>query len=189
MLTRRDTLKLAAAAAAARSLAPTITPAEAARLLDAPLDPGHLPVRQRPGSPEYLDIYDPVSYAMELEGIDLPPLAEHIAPEAMAAYRQARATMVQAVPVLADLPVSHPWTKVDEAAMALWCDAWTAGVRAGAAYEQLRQAVLGPTRVCGACDGFGIAGKGAPDVHADAYERCRACGGVGTVATLAIPLP
>ncbi|MDP9356562.1 MAG: hypothetical protein M3R02_14995 [Chloroflexota bacterium] len=183
MLTRRDTLKLAAAAAAARSFAPTVMPAEAARLLDAPLDAGWLPVHQVPGGMGVPDVYDPASYAAELDGIDLPSLAQHVAPEAMATYRQARATMVQEMPALADLPVSHPWTQLDEASMSLWCDAWTAGVRAGAAYEHLRQAVLGPTRICGICDGFGVVGNGAPDAHANEYERCRACGGIGTVTT------
>ncbi len=39
MLSRRDTLKLAAAAAAARSLAPSVTSAEATRLLAEPATP------------------------------------------------------------------------------------------------------------------------------------------------------
>ncbi len=46
MLTRRDALKLAAGLAAAAAVPSTLTPAQAAALLDAPLDPGQSPPRR-----------------------------------------------------------------------------------------------------------------------------------------------
>ncbi len=97
----------------------------------------------------------------------------------MAAYRQAWATLVHAVPALADLPVGDPWTKLDEASMASWRDAWTSGVRAGAAYENLRQAVLAPSRVCGTCDGFGLVRGGSPDETPASSRRARPVVGLG----------
>jgi len=129
MLTRRDALKLAAGLAAAASVSSALTPTQAAAMLDAPLDPG---VTHGRSHHTRTDVFDPVSFADELDGIDLEEMCRLIAPDDLAEYYQARREVLRALPILQDVRASHPWHRMDEAAMGLWCAAWMAGVRAGA---------------------------------------------------------
>ena len=59
-----------------------------------------------------------------------------------------------------------------------------AGVRAGASYEHLRLALVGPTRTCRRCDGIGSLGEnGDYHPHGGPRTACPDCGGRGTVPT------
>ena len=108
----------------------------------------------------------------------------------MAGYKQAREAMVDAMPLLDDLPADHPWVEMDEAALGLASHAWMAGVRAGAAYEHLRLALLSPTRVCRRCEGAGPLrlDRGDHYPHGGPRRACPDCGGRGTVPTPATTL-
>jgi len=182
MLTRRDALKLGAGLAAAAAVPSTLTPAQAAALLDAPLDPGQSPPRR---GMDTTDVYDPISFAEGIDGLDMEALTEHQAPEDMALYKQMRAKMLREFPELLHVPADHPWVTLDETALALWCASWMAGVRAGAAYENLRQALVGPRHVCRGCWGVGSIGPREPNHDPDlgGPEVCPDCAGNGTVAT------
>ncbi|MDP9411257.1 MAG: hypothetical protein M3Q71_10315, partial [Chloroflexota bacterium] len=87
MLTRRTVLQLAATAAAARSLAPNVTAAEAARLLAEPATP--VPGAVIPGPWEPVNVADPVAFAMDVEGSIAEELVNLQVPEALARYVQA----------------------------------------------------------------------------------------------------
>ena len=115
-------------------------------------------------------------------------LTELQAPEEMALYKQIRSAVLRELPILNRVPADHPWVKLDEAALALWCASWMAGVAAGAAYENLRRTLVGPRRVCPQCWGVGTAGPRRSDRDPDAggTEVCPTCAGNGTVAT---PVP
>ncbi len=188
MLTRRTVLQLAAGAAAARAPIATITPAEAARLLDEPMGTGPAPVSR---SLWNIDPDDPVSFAEGLDGIDLGDICTSIIPEDLATYYQARAALLRELPVLANLPFDHPWFALDTAALDMASGAWMAGVRAGAQYEHLRMALVGPTRVCRRCQGIGSLAAGAERNHATdmagGLQTCPDCAGAGTVAALSQP--
>ncbi len=189
MLTRRDALKLAALAAATSAPLATVTSAEAARLLDAPMGAGPAPTSRRLGG---IDAEDPVSFAEGLDGIDLGDVCTSIIPEDLAAYYQARAALLRELPILANLPFDHPWYAMDMAALDMASGAWMAGVRAGAQYEHLRMALVGPTRVCRRCQGIGSLAIGAERNHAadmaGGPQTCPDCGGGGTVAAPPAPL-
>ncbi len=182
MLTRRDALKFAALAAATSAPIATLTPAEATRLLDEPMGSGPAPVSRRLWD---IDPEDPVSFAEGLDGIDLGDICTSMIPEDLAAYYQARAGVLQELPVLAGVGFDHPWCEMDAAAIGMACRAWMAGVRAGACYEQLRQALVGPRRVCRRCQGIGSLAMGADRNHATDMaggpQTCPDCGGAGTV--------
>ncbi len=111
MLTRRDALKFAALAAANSAPLATITPAEAARLLDEPMGTGPAP---RGGPVWNINPDDPVSFAEGFDGIDLPAIADHITAEELADYYHARAGVLQELPILTGVRFDHPWHKMDE---------------------------------------------------------------------------
>ncbi len=186
MLTRRDALKFAALAAATSAPLATITPAEAARLLDEPMGSGPAPSSR---SLWDIDAESPVAFAEALDGIDLGEACGSIIPEDLAAYYQARAALLRDVPILADLPFDHPWHAMDTAALNMASGAWMAGVRAGAKYENLRTALVGPTRICRRCQGIGSLAAGAERNRASDMaggpQTCSDCGGDGTVAARA----
>ena len=91
-----------------------------------------------------------------------------VAPDAEAAFLALRAEVERLAPFLADLHGRHPWGLLGDAAYDWATEAYVVGVRAGAAWEQLRRTALGPVRACPRCDG-------APAGY------CEACGGKGTV--------
>ncbi len=180
MLTRRTVLQFAATAAATRSLAPNVTAAEATRLLAEPAAPVAVP--ELLGWGERPDFTDPVSFAVDTERSIAEELIDYQAPEEVAAYLQARAAMVQALPLLADLPSHHPWHLLDEVAFAWAGRCYMKGVAAGAAYEQLRRTLVGPTRSCPTCFGHGKLDEDGRRSTAGNGETCARCAGVGTVA-------
>jgi len=58
---------------------------------------------------------------------------------------------------------------------------YDAGIRHGAAYENLRRSVIGDLVQCRDCWGTGTVTWGM-DIPADEHEVCASCGGSGTVA-------
>ena len=184
MITRRDALKLAAAYSAARTAPFAVSPAEAAALLDQPAtcDPGD-------GRPSVwdADFLDPVHFAEAIDGVDFTDLFESGAAVEMAAYKQALNALIDQYPEMVDPPgYDHPITRLDETALNMWCAAWMGGVRAGAAYEHLRLAMVTPRQVCTRCHAQGRLWGGRPDRHYDNGSNgttCPDCGGRGTVPT------
>src|SRR4051812_35941429 len=141
MIARRDLLKVAAAVGASRALVPDVSRADAARLLAEPA----ATVRSQWRDAE--DLFDPVNFAENAQGSlgnDFDQLLAASAPEQWARYHRARHAMAREVPALHEARNGHPWHETDEAALALWHEAFAAGLRAGAAYENLRLALIGP---------------------------------------------
>ena len=184
MITRRHALQLAAAAAAGAAAPLAVTPEQAAALLDGPaeFDPG--PGR---GTVWSADFGDPSRFADAVDGVDfVNDLFEHGAAEEVAAYHQALDALFRELPILRSVPSDHPIHRLDEAALAMWSVAWMAGVRAGAAYEHLRLALVTPRQTCRRCHGHGRLWGGEPYRAADDgdnAETCAACDGAGTVPT------
>ncbi len=181
MMTRRDALNFAAAQPLAQ---PAMAPGAATTALDEPLDPGSAPARQPVWK---MDPFDPASFADGFDGIDTGDLCDHIAAVEMAEYKQAREAVLTSLPLLRDVRSDHPWHKMDEAALGMWITAWAAGIRAGAAYENLRLALVGPRRLCRACHGIGRTGPAGEVLygHHDQveFQACATCEGVGTAPT------
>jgi hypothetical protein len=119
MITRRQALKIATAATAAR---PAISPKDAAAELDKPLDRFASPDSEHPG--DHLD--DPASFAWSMSGSD--DLWDHVAPEQIAEYSRQRAAVEALLPVLKDVPPNHPWDALDNAAVSVWVTAYEQGL-------------------------------------------------------------
>lgn len=187
MITRRDALRLAAAAAGTAAAPFAVSPAVAAALLDGPMPFDPDARRLDPALPAGDPTLDPGAFAAKIDGLDWQDWFEHGSPEEMAAYKQTYNAALDALGVrVAGLPFDHPIVKLDEAALGLWCAAWMAGVRAGAASEHLRLALVTPRRTCRRCHGNGRLWGGTPWRHHDDgtnAETCSDCGGAGTVAT------
>ncbi len=182
---RRDVLKVAAAPAGTAAGPFAVTPQQAAALLAEPatVDPG--PGRGRIGAPDHRDV---VQFAESIDSTDWPcgDALAHGTPEAMARYQRSRLAVVDLAPgLLGDhTPGGDALDALDEAAMDLWTGGWMAGIRAGAAYEHLRMAMLAPTSVCDRCHGGGRLWDGAPCRSPGGAETdCPACAGAGTVPT------
>ncbi len=180
MLTRRTVLQLAASATAARSLAPNVTAAEAARLLAEPATPVAGAVI--PGPWEPVNLADPVAFAMGVEGDIAEDLINFQAPEELARYLQARASVLADLPILASVGIDHPWTKMDDAVYSWAGASYLQGVAAGAQYEALRRALVGSTRTCPTCFGVGRLDEDGKRAMRGGGETCPVCAGVGTVA-------
>ena len=191
MITRRDALKLAALAAGGAPFA--VPPEQAAALLDAPaVDQNPLAAGVPAGGAwePRAPTYDPAGFARDLvrgEALDDgEDLLCHVAPDEMAAYKQALAALYRDLPILRSVPHDHPINRLDEAALSAWSAAFAQGVRAGAAAEHLRLALLGGSRECRRCQGHGAVWGGSGYLVAfdpDGEEPCPTCGGRGTVPT------
>lgn len=186
MITRRDALRLAGAATGPGAAPFAVSPAEAAALLDKPasVDPGGL----RP-SAWAADFLDPVGFAEALDGVDFRDLFENGAAAEMADYKQAFDALFDAEPALRDVPLDHPVHRLDEAGLAMWVTAWMAGVRAGAAYEHLRQAMVTPRHICERCHGHGRLWEGGPYRNGRAWEAAEACPACDRAGTVPTPAP
>ena len=89
--------------------------------------------------------------------------------------------MQQALPLLDEVRFDHPWHRMDEAVLDLYLTAHREGVRQGAALERLRQALIGPSKLCPTCDGVGLLeGDGRRWMRGEAH-RCGECNGQGSV--------
>ena len=166
MITRRHALKLAASLPV---VVPAIARADADRALDLPLDP--------PAKTDDPSIYNPVEFAESLSGHAYGWLRDatgHMAPEALAEMEQAFHDLEQAVPALTMNPrITHLWEMVNEKVWNFATEVEWSGIRAGAAYENLRLAMLTPVRTCWECAATYSRGR----------ATCATCNGTGVVAT------
>ena len=179
-LSRRDTLRVAAALGASRAVAPFAVDAEqAATLLTASGAEDAFPSYSHdlPADALGADVLDPVTFAVEVDSADFGFHDRFMngAPEEWADYKQALDRVIALAPELLDPehPISlhgerrgeHPITALDELVVTMGSAMHRAGVVQGAAYEHLRLAMTAPRKVC-QCNGHG----------------CEACGGTGTLA-------
>lgn len=174
-LTRRSVLALTLAGTAAAP--PALSAAAAGTLLDAPND------APLPDLGPTLST-DPAAFAEAVNGdmsgaFDWGESFGAIAPEDEAAYVQARAALVRAYPAFATAGVGHPFTRLDEAAFSWRVGAYLDGLRAGAAYEHFRLALVGTQQVCLTCHGLGTIVPGAPYRMVGGPTTCPTCGGHG----------
>ena len=152
--TRRDVLKMAAALPAIGS---ALTRADALAELRKPvivepeLDDRHPDV-----------IFDPASFASKAANGSIYDRAAEAgvnqAAEPRAAYVKARFELIQLFPEFAEknLPIDHPFIRMDECMWWIANESYSEGIRAGAAYESLRRAIVAPTQMCRRCEGLGL---------------------------------
>jgi len=178
--TRRDVLKLAAALPA---IGATMTRADAL-VGNEPVLPDKHPDA----------VFDPSSFAYQVEMGTIYDLTGAHGIETAAAeraeYTRARFDLIQLMPELEHqkIPCDHPFIKMDEMMWAICHAAYWEGIRAGAAYEHLRQAIVAPTHVCPRCDGLGLLDRKGEKIWD--YDRpnpndtrtCKDCNGAGVVA-------
>ena len=132
---------------------------------------------------------NPVAFAEGLGLLDLDDVLRHLAADEVAAYERAEAALLTAEPALRFAPHAHPWHGLHDAAWGLAWALWAAGLRAGAASEHLRSALVGPRRLCARCHGGGVLWGGQPYATAAGDPApCPGCGGSGAVPTPA-PTP
>ena len=94
-------------------------------------------------------------------------------PAQHAAYRQAQHGFESLVPWHANQPLWHAYNAFLTEMFNFMMVSYETGVRHGAAYEQLRQSVVGDLRQCPTCRAVGVSPAG---------ETCPECQGTGTVA-------
>lgn len=188
---KRDVLRIAAGLPA---LAATMSRVDAFEALAKP--DGMQPVAGdwRDEMKDASAAFSPTAWAVSLAaGTTTNVLSESNINQAAAAlntYKRARLELVTLLPELGDVPGDHPFIRLDEAVYAIWGDAWFEGLRAGAAFENLRRELLGAQQSCIACDGLGvvdgrgkrISGYSAPP----RTKRCPECDGTGLVPTAAV---
>ena len=184
MMTRRDALMYAATVAASRGILPGPSAVEAAAIFDSPAERVH-PETASLGVDHPAGLYDPTTFAHVLDTRSPwgDALSGHLAPELEAEYVQARAAVLRQVPILEGLSA---WHDMDEASFGWSCRAYMEGVAAGAAYENLRRALVGPVRGCARCWGVGSLGEGGRRTNLGGVEPCPDCKGAGTVP---VPAP
>ncbi len=185
MIPRRDILKAALALGAGSSALPALTPVDA---LGRHAQPMTGPEAETPDVPFE---FDPVRFADDVASslaglLDHNSFAGAIAPVEEASYLRARAAFIQELPILQHVPASHPFHKMDEATWSWGINAYMQGIRDGAAYEHLRQSLIGPMKTCGTCHGIGSLGERSPYNMAGGPEVCPTCKGNGTVAIGAV---
>jgi hypothetical protein len=119
----------------------------------------------------------PATLALESDDMNL----EDICAAEWAAYKQALGAVVDLDPDrLMMVGALHPVTVLDEAAVALFCAGWHAGVRAAQAASAGNGFVV-PVTSCPRCSGQGRLWDGQTVRRPDADEaKCPACGGRGT---------
>ncbi len=125
----------------------------------------------------------PATLDLESDDVNL----EDICAVEWAAYKQALDTVIDLDPGLFNMAgTDHPVTLLDEAAVALFCAGWHAGVRAAQA-ASAGQGFAVPVVSCSHCAGEGRLWNGRslrrPDADA---TTCPACGGRGVVGSAGI---
>jgi hypothetical protein len=178
-ISRRDTLRFAAAAGASHALAPfAVDAADAAAMLAAPADADEFPYHYHELTADQLraDVVDPVTFAIEVDSTDFGFFGHFAngAAEEWAEYKQALDRVIALAPEVLDhhhpdwqgRSGQHPMVLLDELVVAMGNTMHRAGIVAGAAYEHVRLASTAPRMLCG-CHGHG----------------CATCGGRGTLAT------
>jgi hypothetical protein len=179
-ISRRDTLRLAAAAGTAGALAPFAVDAEhAAALLAGPADHDEFPVNYTQVTFDQFtdDVVDPVSFAIEVDSTDFgfSGAFANGAAEEWAAYKLALDRVVALAPDVLDYTRQpgqhgqhgqHPMVLLDDLVVAMGNAMHRAGIVQGVAYEHLRLAQVAPRMLCD-CNGHG----------------CATCDGAGTLPT------
>jgi hypothetical protein len=138
--TRRDVLKIAAALPVA---AASMSRADALAELAKPVGVEPVLPDDHPGA-----VFDPASFADQLSRGTVARLTMDNgvdqAAAAIAAYSKARFALIQLTPELekGKIPFDHPFVEMDECMWWIANDSYWEGVRAGAAYENLRRAVV-----------------------------------------------
>lgn len=193
MITRRDTLRLMTATAAARHLPFALSQAEASAKLDEPVpfDAGiAAPTLDYTGYP----MPSPTAFAEDLRQVmDLDSFGWFVdgAPEQCAAYRKALQAVADVAPGLLPMHGVGLMSELEDAVMNLALASWNAGVGVGAEIEHLRQALLRPVQLCHRCHGSGreefLSPISTPDIQPDDPPRiCTTCKGPGIVPTTAV---
>ncbi len=160
--TRRDVLKIASALGLAGALPSTAERVAAVQLLDQEVSPKQ--------------VLDPATFASDVDGLlggrlDADWLGA-ISPTEHAIYAQAREALAAMVTKHNDAGELRAFWQYEESFFNLAMEGYYAGLRHGAAYENLRRAVVGEVVHCRDCWGVGAT------KHRDV---CAACGGSGTV--------
>jgi hypothetical protein len=164
-ISRRDTLRLAAAVSATRALAPfAVEPADAAAMLAAPVDADEFPYNYTDLTFDRFrdDVVDPVTFAVEHDSTDFGFVGGFAngAAEEWAEYKQALDRVVALAPDLLDHTRQtgphgqHPMVLLDELVVAMGNTMHRAGIVVGVAYEHLRLAQIAPRMLC-TCNGHG----------------------------------
>jgi hypothetical protein len=184
---RRDVLKLAAFASASRAgVLPAIDPAEAARLLDEEADtPMMAPIGDE-------SLFDPADFATVFYrhmGGQFEELCQSMVAEDWSAFEHARNDFVASMADRIDTTFDSPWMALTDKTIALVIESFIAGMQMGAGVENLRLAVLRPTRTCPDCWGSGsMSEDGTPFIesglgHDGEPSMCPTCNGVGHLPT------
>ena len=163
MTSRRDVLRLASALGLAGALPPTADRVAAVQLLDQEVSPNV--------------VLDPAGFADRVDGILAGQLEDAwlcaVNPEQHAAYRRALASLQRAVTVTNTPEGFRAYGDYEGEIFNYIMASYDAGLRHGAAYENLRRSVVGEVTACRACWSVGITKDGS---------TCSTCGGTGTVA-------
>ena len=127
-----------------------------------------------------------MTFAEDVDGVD--ELGLTAAAEQWAAYKQALAAVEAAAPAALNASGRNPLGQLDDAVSDLATYAHWAGIRAGAASEHLRLAMIQPRSVC-RCNGHGYLREWTRDGgYGPITETCPDCGGLGTVPMPAVRL-
>lgn len=186
--TRRDVLKMAAALP---TLGAAMSRADAFAKINAPitaLDADHHAVNELNRKDV---LFHPEAFAAHADSGTIGNIVgdawHHVASEMMSEYKKARLELLRLYPALSNAGCNHPFILMDEATYGVLSVAYMEAVRAGAAYEGLRRALIEPTTGCVACDGLSVAdAQGAKIFAYDAPEVtkiCPDCKGTGIVTT------
>lgn len=158
---RRPIFDLASALGGSHRKPPMADRIAAARQLDAPLSDD--PLR------------DPGAFAADASNrlSSRDDWWAAINPEQHAAYRQAQHAFERLVPWHSDQQLWNAYNAFISELFDFAMVSYETGVRHGAAYEHLRQSVVGELRQCPTCRGVGLTSE---------EETCPECRGTGTVA-------
>jgi hypothetical protein len=163
MTTRRDLVELASALGLAGAVPSSAERVAAVQLLDREVPPRH--------------VLDPCKFAGRVDGILGGALDNDwlgaINPTGHAAYAQAWEALGSAVSASGDAAMLRPYWGYEGVVFDFIMSAYYAGIRHGAAYENLRRSVVGELAQCEDCWGVGAT---------DDRDVCTTCGGTGTVA-------
>ena len=179
-LSRRDTLRLAAATVATQATAFAVSPHVAAELLA-----GTAAVDPPPAGTLSYDLSDPVEFAQSMDSADFCGLTSHGGAERWSAYKCALLAVEDAVAAAStDDPtraaLMRLLARLDDDAVDMATVSWMGGVRAGSAYEHVRLALSAATAVCDACAGYG---RTREDRKAGVSAECPQCEGSGVMPT------
>jgi hypothetical protein len=151
-------------------------------LVDLNAEVPHLPKQIR----EDEDLTNPINFAENAHAwmaSGFEELIDRASPEQFARFQRARYALVKQFPALQPRVIGDPLVDLEEAANALWLDAFSTGLRAGAHCESLRLSLLAPSMMCRNCWGVGLLGPDGERYPDAEGEPCPDCEGRGFVPT------